>query len=545
MPYDLLITGGRIFDGAGSPWYWADIAVQQDRIVRIGSLAGAAARRVIKADGCSVSPGFIDVHTHSDLQPLVTPLQECKIRQGVTTEVIGHDGLGLAPVTPRTVAVLREQLAGLVGRPDLEWEWGTITSYLDRFDRRVAVNIAMLVPHGTLRLAVMGVENRAPTPDERRRMKHLVDQGMREGAIGLSTGLTYAPAMYASDDEMVELCKVLRPYNGFYCPHHRNYGMEALEAYQDSIEIGRRAGVPVHLTHCHLGYPINKGRAPGLLAVIDQARTEGVEVTLDTYPYLAGSTYLHAFLPGWMHEGGPEATIARLESPDTHDRLRREMEVTGSDGFSGVPMGWEMIQISGIVGDHDPALVGMYLPDAAAKVGQTPYEFFVGLLVRTRLGVSCLVHIGNEENVQVILQHPVHMVGSDGILVGERPHPRGWGAHVRFLAHYVRDMGLLSWEEGIRRMTSAPARRIGCLDRGILRPGFVADLVVFDPHILRDTATFQDPRSYPEGVPFVVVNGTLVVEEGKPTGATPGRALREPFGRKPERVSSETMAEKY
>ena len=545
MPYDLLITGGRIFDGAGSPWYWADIAVQQDRIVKIGSLAGVAARRVIKADGCFVSPGFIDVHTHSDLQPLVTPLQECKIRQGVTTEVIGHDGLGLAPVTPRTVAVLREQLAGLVGRPDLEWEWGTITSYLDRFDRRVAVNIAMLVPHGTLRLAVMGMENRAPNPDERRRMKHLVDQGMREGAIGLSTGLTYAPAMYASDDEMVELCKVLRPYNGFYCPHHRNYGMEALEAYQDSIEIGRRAGVPVHLTHCHLGYPINKGRAPELLAVIDQARTEGVEVTLDTYPYLAGSTYLHAFLPGWMHEGGPEATIARLESPDTHDRLCREMEVTGSDGFSGVPMGWEMIQISGIVGDHDPALVGMYLPDAAAKVGQTSYEFFVGLLVQTRLGVSCLVHMGNEENVQVILQHPVHMVGSDGILVGERPHPRGWGAHVRFLAHYVRDMGLLSWEEGIRRMTSAPARRIGCLDRGILRPGFMADLVVFDPHTLRDTATYQDPRSYPEGVPFVVVNGTLVVEEGKPTGATPGQALREPFGRKPVRASSGAMVEKY
>jgi N-acyl-D-amino-acid deacylase len=272
------------------------------------------------------------------------------------------------------------------------------------------------------------------------------------------------------------------------------------------------------------------------LAAIDQARAGGVEVTLDTYPYLAGSTYLHAFLPGWMHEGGPEATLARLKSPEIHDRLRYELEVAGSDGFNGVPMGWEMILISGIIGDHDPALVGMVLPDAAAQSGQTPFEFFVDLLIRTRLGVSCLAHIGNEENVQTILQHPAHMVGSDGILVGERPHPRAWGAHVRFLSHYVRDLRLLSWEEGIRKMTSAPARRIGCLDRGIIRPGLLADLVVFDPDTLRDTATYENPRSYPEGVAFVAVNGTPVIEEHEPTGATPGRALREPYGRMPENL---------
>jgi N-acyl-D-amino-acid deacylase len=495
--YDLLITGGRILDGTGAPWYWADVAVQGDRVVAMGQLAGVAARRTIKADGRAV----------------------------------------LAPVTPQTAGILREQLAGLNGRPDVDWDWDTITGYLDRFDGRVAVNVALLVPHGTVRLAVIGMENRAPTSDEMGQMKRLVDQGMREGAVGLSTGLTYAPAMYATDAELVELCQTLRPYAGFYCPHHRNYGMEALKAYRDSIEIGRRAGVPVHLTHCHLGYPVNKGRAADLLSAIDQARADGVEVTMDSYPYLAGSTYLHAFLPGWMHEGGTEATIARLRSPDNQERLRHEMEVAGSDGFSGVPMGWEMVQISGIMGEHDPELVGMLLPDAAARSGQTPYDFFVDLLVQTRLGVSCLVHIGNEENVQTILQHAAYMVGSDGILVGERPHPRGWGTHVRFLAHYVRDLGLLSWEEGVRKMTSASARRIGCLDRGILHPGFVADLVVFDPDILRDTATYQNPRSYPEGVSFVVVNGTVVIDEGEPTGATPGRALREPYGRKPERIT--------
>jgi N-acyl-D-amino-acid deacylase len=453
----------------------------------------------------------------------------------VTTEVIGHDGLGLAPVTPHTAAVLREQLSGLNGRPDVDWDWGTITTYLDRFDNRVAVNVAMLVPHGTVRLAVMGMENRAPSPDEMRHMQDLVDQGMREGAVGLSTGLTYAPAMYAADDEVVELCKILRPYGGFYCPHHRNYGLQALQAYRDSIEIGRQAGVPIHLTHCHLGFAANRGRAPELLAAIDRARASGVEVTLDTYPYQAGSTFLHAFLPGWMHEGGPQSTLARLKSPAVHDRLRHEMEVAGSDGFSGVPMGWEMIQISGITGDHDPALVGMVLPEAAARAATTPYQFFVDLLVQTGLGVSCLAHIGNEENVQAIMRHPAHMVGSDGILIGERPHPRGWGAHARYLAHYVRDLGLLTWEEGIRRLTSAAARRIGCMDRGLLRPGFMADLVVFDPDTLHDTATYENPRSYAQGVPFVAVNGTLVVAEGEPTGATPGRALREPYGRKPQR----------
>ncbi len=535
--YDLLITGGRLIDGSGTPWYWADVAVQGDKIVAVGALNGAAAKRIINAEGRIVSPGFIDMHTHSDLYPLYNPLMECKIRQGVTTDVVGHDGLGLSPVTPKTAAMLREQLAGWNGRPDLDWDWSTVTTYLDRFEQKVALNVATHVSHGTVRMAVMGMENRAPTADEMRRMQALIDQAMREGAIGLSTGLTYAPCMFASDEEMVELCRALRPYNGFYCPHHRNYGMTALQAYFDSIEIGRKAGVPVHLTHCHLGYTVNKGRAPELLAAIDQARAEGVEVTMDTYPYLAGNTYLHAFLPAWMHEGGTEATLARLKTPDLQERLRHEMEVTGSDGFSDVPMGWEMLQIGGIMGEHDPALVGMFLPDAAARAGQSTYEFFVDLLIQTRLGVSCLAHIGNEENVQTILQHPAHVVGSDGILVGGRPHPRGWGTHVRFLAHYVRDMGLLSWEAGIRKMTSATARRIGCLDRGLVRPGFMADLVVFDPDTLRDTATYENPISYPEGVHFVAVNGVLVVENSQTTGATPGRAFREPYGRQPERIT--------
>ena len=536
--YDLLIKDSRLLDGSGSPWFWSDVAVDQGRIVSIGKLDGVQAKRVIAGDGRFLAPGFIDIHTHSDLQPLVDPLQACKISQGVTTEVIGHDGLGLAPVTPQTAAMLREQLAGWNGDPDLDWNWGTVTTYLDRFDGQTAVNIGMLAPHGTIRLAVMGMDNRQPTVEELARMQEMTVQAMREGAIGLSTGLTYAPGMFAGDDEIVALCKAIRPYNGFYVPHHRNYGMEALKGYADSLEIGRHAGVPVHLTHCHFGFPVNKGRVSELLDLIDEYRKGGVEVTLDTYPYLAGNTYLHANLPSWMHEGGTEALIARLQSADIRRRLRYEMEVSGSDGIHGVPMGWEMIQIGGIIGRDDLELAGLYLPEAADRAGKTPFDFFADLLIETRLGVSCLVHLGIEENVQAILQHPVHMVGSDGILVGQRPHPRGWGPHVRFLAHYTRDLGLLTWEQAIQHMTSAPARRIGALDRGLIRPGFAADLVLFDPDMLQDSATYENPRSYPVGVHYVVNNGVIIIDDGQPTGKTPGRTLRSPFGRQPVRAET-------
>jgi N-acyl-D-amino-acid deacylase len=536
--FDLLIKDSRLFDGGGNPWFWSDVAVDQGRIVSVGKVDEKKARRVISADGRFLTPGFIDIHTHSDLQPLVNPLQECKIRQGVTTEVIGHDGLGLAPVTPETAVMLREQLAGWNGDPDLDRNWSTLTTYLDRFDGQTAVNMAMLVPHGTVRLAVMGMANRQPTPVELSRMQEITVQAMREGAIGLSTGLTYAPGMFADDDEITALCEVIQPYNGFYAPHHRNYGMEALKGYADSLEIGRRSGVPVHLTHCHLGFPVNEGRAAELLALIDEYLGGGLEVTLDTYPYLAGNTYLHANLPSWMHEGGNEALLTRLQSPDICRRLRHEMEVSGSDGIHGVPMGWEMIQIGGIIGRDDLELAGMFLPQAAERAGKDPFDFFVDLLLETRLGVSCLVHMGIEENVQAIMQHPAHMVGSDGILVGQRPHPRGWGSHVRFLAHYARDLGLLTWEQAIRRMTSAPARRIGALDRGLIRPGFMADLVLFDPETLQDTATYENPRNYPDGVHYVINNGEIVIDDGQPTGKTPGRSLRSPFGRQPVRAES-------
>ncbi len=537
--FDILIINGRVIDGAGNPWTWADVAIENDRIVAVGNLRGAAAKKIINADGQFVTPGFVDFHTHSDLQPLANPLHECKTRQGVTLDVIGQDGLGLAPVSQATAAQLRSQLAGWNGDPpNVEWNWNTVTDYLDHFENTTAINVAMLVPHGTVRMLVMGTDNRAPTEKELNKMRAFVDQCMREGCVGLSTGLTYTPGMYATDDEIVELCRVLGPYGGYYCPHHRNYGMRAIQGYSDSIEIARRAQVPINLTHAHFGFPVNKNRAPELLAVFDNARREGVDVTLDTYPYIAGATYLHAILPSWVHEGGMDATLARLQNLETRARIQHEIEVTGSDSWHAVPIDWHTIQIAGTPNGIDAWAVGMRVDDAAKQANMSPFDCYCDLLIRTRLGASQLAFIGNEENVQKILQHPIHLVGSDGILVGDMPHPRGWGSHVRFLAHYVRDLELLTWEEGIRHMTSAATQRLGFLERGLVRPGMMADIVVFDPETLQDTATYENPRSYPIGVSHVINNGTLVVENSQTTGATPGRALREPFGRKAERITT-------
>jgi N-acyl-D-amino-acid deacylase len=524
---DLLIKGGRVIDGAGNPWYEADVGVRGDRIVTVGH-GNESARHTIDAHGLFVCPGFTDMHTHSDIQLLANPAFEVKVHQGVTCDVIGQDGLSVAPVTDDVLAQLRVQLAGWNDNPPgIDWGWRSVSEFLDRF-QDVAINAAFLVPHGTVRMVAMGTDDRPPTTAELAEMKRLVREGIEQGAVGLSSGLTYAPGMYASDEELVELCSAMRGTSGFYCPHHRNYGSDALAAYGDCIEIVRQAGVPLHLAHAHLGFPVNRGKAPELLAMIDAARADGVDVTMDTYPYLAGSTYLHAYLPGWSLAGGPEPTIARLRDPGLRERLRVEMEETGSDGAHGVPIDWSAHVVSGARRPEHGRWIGKSVADGAAEAGKRPIDFYCELIAEEELGATVVSHIGNEENVRLIMQHPAHMPGSDGILVGERPHPRGWGTFPRYLAVYVRELGILTWEQAIRKMTSLPAQRLGFPDRGLVRPGMVADLVCLDPETVRDTATYEEPRRLPEGIPYVAVNGRLVVADGRHTGELPGGALRRP-----------------
>jgi N-acyl-D-amino-acid deacylase len=524
---DLLITGGRVIDGAGNPWFYGDVGIAGDVIAAVGRLGSESARRRIDASGLFVCPGFVDMHTHSDLQLLANPAHEAKVHQGVTLEVLGQDGLSYAPTTDDVLEELRRQLtAWNDDPPGFDWSWRTVGEYLDRLDRGIAVNACYLVPHGTVRMCAMGLDDRAPTHEELTEMQRLVAEGLEQGAVGLSSGLTYAPGMYADDDELVALCEVVREHGGFYCPHHRNYGSWAIEAYAQCIEIARRARCPLHLAHAHLGFPPNRGRAPELLALIDRAREEGVDVTMDTYPYLAGSTYLHAYLPGWVHAGGPAAIVERLRDESLRERLRIEMEETGSDGHHGVPADWSVHVVGGVRRPEHANVVGKSVADAAAEAGKRPIDFVCDFLADDELGVSVISHIGIEENVRAIMQHPAHTAGSDGILVGDRPHPRAYGTFPRYFAVYVRDLGILTWEQAVRKMTSLSCQRLGFADRGLLRPGMAADVVCFDPETVRDTATYDEPRQLPDGIPWVVVNGRVAVDDGRHTGDLAGRALR-------------------
>ncbi|PRY00812.1 N-acyl-D-amino-acid deacylase family protein [Allonocardiopsis opalescens] len=526
--YELLLRGGTVVDGTGGPPRRADVLIRDGRIASMERHRPGfpLPQHTIDVGGLVVAPGFIDMHSHSDLAVLADPEHIAKVAQGVTTEVLGQDGLSYAPVTDATLGQLREQLRGWNGDPELDYDWRSVGEYLDRIDRGAAVNAAYLVPHGTVRLAVMGTDERAATAEELARMRALVEEGLAQGAAGLSTGLTYTPGMYADDEEIVELCAAVRAHGGYYCPHHRNYGAEVVRGYLDCLEIARRAQVPLHLAHCHVNFPPNAGRAHEVLDAIDRASAEhGLDVTLDTYPYLAGATYLAALLPSRVQAGGTAATLARLRDPARRAEIAHEIEVSGSDGHHGMPMDWSTIVISG-TGEEQAWAVGRSIAELAAERGAAPAELFFDLLLADELATGCLVQVGNEDNVRAIMTHRAHTGGSDGILVGARPHPRGWGTFPRYLGHYVRELGLLSLEEAVAHFTSRPARRLGLADRGVLRRGAVADLVVFDPDRVADTATYENPKRRPAGIEHVFVNGVKTLAYGRRTGLLPGRALR-------------------
>ncbi|WP_337061497.1 N-acyl-D-amino-acid deacylase family protein [Kineococcus sp. G2] len=528
---DLLVRGALLVDGTGAPARRGDALVAGGRIAALGDVGTTAGARVLDADGLVLAPGFIDLHAHSDLAVLTDPQHLAKTAQGVTTELLGQDGLSCAPVDDAALDVLREQLAGWNGVPhDLVWDWRGVGEYLDRVDAGAAVNVCYLVPQGTVRLLAVGAEDRPATDAELDRMRDLVRTGMREGAVGMSSGLTYAPGMYAGTAELVELARVVAGFGGFWAPHTRSYGRGALEAYAEAVQVARSSGAALHLTHATMNFGVNAGRAAELLALVDAALAGGVDVTLDTYPYLPGSTTLAAVLPGWASAGGPAAVLRRLADPAVLPRLRHELEVTGSDGCHGVPVEWDTLQVAGV---RDPALgdaVGATVAALAQRSGREAFEVFRDLLLRDRLGTTVLQHVGHEENVRQIMRHSRHAVGSDGLLVGERPHPRAWGTFPHYLGRYVREEGVLGLEECVARMTSRPARRLGLVDRGVLRPGAVADLVLFDPATVAAGATFEEPRRTPVGIPHVLVAGVPVIADGARTDALPGRALRRGAG---------------
>ncbi|MGW7052566.1 N-acyl-D-amino-acid deacylase family protein [Streptomyces sp. NPDC054887] len=531
---DLVIRDVRVIDGTGGASYRADVGLAGGRVARIrrpgdgGPRLGAP--RTLDAHGLALSPGFIDMHAHSDLALLRDPDHSAKAAQGVTLEVLGQDGLSYAPVDDRTLAEVRRTITGWngggPGDTSVDFDWRTVGEYLDRLDRGIAVNAAYLVPQGTVRMYATGWEDRPATPAELARMRQLVAEGMEQGAVGMSSGLTYTPGMYADDAELTELCRVVARYGGYYCPHHRSYGAGALAAYEEMTTLARDAGCALHLAHATMNFGVNKGRAPDLLALLDGALAAGADISLDTYPYTPGCTTLVAMLPSWANEGGPEAVLARLRDDGSAERIRHHLEVVGSDGCHGVPIEWDTIEISGV---SDPALagcVGRTIAESAALRGEEPWATARRLLVDDHLGPTILQHVGHEENVRAIMRHRVHTGGSDGILQGDKPHPRAYGTFPHYLGHYARDLGVLSLEECVAHLTSRPAARLRLPDRGLVREGYRADLVLFDPDTVAAGSTFEAPRTLPVGIPHVLIDGRFVIEDGKRTDVLAGRSVR-------------------
>lgn len=524
-----LIRHATVVDGTERARYVADVLLDGPRIAGIdtGGAARAEADRVIDADGLVLAPGFIDMHAHSDLQILLDPAHLAKISQGVTTELLGQDGLSYAPVDDAALAMLRRKIAGWNSDPPgFAFSWRSVGEYLDRLDEGIAGNAAYLVPHGVLRALVLGWDDVPAAPADIAAMREILRTAMAEGAVGLSAGLTYTPGMYAESAELLALCETVGELRGFFAPHHRSYGRGALEAYAEMIDLTVRARCPLHLSHAVMNFGPNKGRGADLVALLDAAIADGADISLDTYPYLPGATTLSAVLPSWSSAGGQDETLRRLADPAALARIREDLEVHGSDGCHGVVAEWETIEISGVTRPDLADAVGRTVAQIAGARGRDPFDVFVDLLVRDDLGTGILQHVGHEENVRTIMRHGRHTAGSDGLLVGAKPHPRAWGTFPRYLGHYCRDLGVFSLEECVGHLTGRAATRLRLRDRGFVRTGYAADLVLFDPLTVADTATYDTPRSQAAGIPYVFVNGALAIDGGTRTGAVNGRALR-------------------
>ncbi|HEX2276584.1 MAG TPA: D-aminoacylase [Candidatus Tectomicrobia bacterium] len=527
--WDLFIQQARVVDGSGAPAFVADIAVRGDTIAEVGQVAPTEARLRIDGTGLTVGPGFIDLHTHSDYTLLVNPLAESKVHQGVTTEVIGNCGTSPAPLGDEAFPIVRARMAEQYA---LEVNWRTFAGYLERLAASgSAVNVVPIVGHGTVRSAVMGYAQRQPTASELARMKALIADAMAAGAFGLSTGLVYAPGCYADTDEIVELARVVKDAGGMYFSHIRGETDTVLEAAQEAITVGERAGVPVQISHLKTAGRANWEKTPALLDLIDQANAHGLDVTGDVYPYTAGATSLGALLPPWVHEGGLAKLLPRLRDPQVRTRIRQDIERGLDDWWNPAgAAGWSGVQLSRA--PKHQSYQGLRLSHVAALRQQEPLEATLDILLAEEGNASVVLFMMDEAQVRRILRQGRVMIGSDagatapyGVLGRGHPHPRAYGTFPRVLGTYARDLGVVSLEEAIHRMTGLTAWRLGLADRGLVRPGYKADLVIFDAQRLADRATYDTPHVYPTGIQGVIVNGQCVLRHGERLPVLPGRVL--------------------
>ncbi len=524
---DLVIANGTLVDGTGAPGRPGALAIRGGRLALLPPDAPLpAAARTIDATARVVAPGFIDLHSHSGLVLLADERHEPKVRQGVTTEVIGVDGLSYAPFAdPRDLADLVEMNAGLDGRPDgLEPDWSTVASYLGRFDGRVSVNVAMLVGNSALRIGAIGWRDEPASDRALASMRANLREAMEEGAFGLSSGLDYPPGAYATTNELAVLVAEAGRHGGLYHTHVRyDLGDRFLDPFREAIEIGRRGGAPAHITHFY-----HRSTFPGppeqMLALVDDARAEGLDVTFDAYPYEWASTRLLIMLPIWVQDGGPGPTKARLADRAARDRIRTGMRERGTL-YAGAG-GLGDVRLGAFARPENRRWEGRTLGDLCAETGADPVDAVCDLLLAEDLRVNEVTPGPHTDGIRAFYRHPVAMVGTDSTFVGAKPSPRSYGSYPRILGQFVRDENVLGLEEAVAKMTSRPAARLGLRDRGVLRDGAVADVTVFDPAVVRSNATYDEPRRFPEGIDHVIVGGVAVVDAGRHTGATPGRALR-------------------
>jgi dihydroorotase/N-acyl-D-amino-acid deacylase len=516
--YDVLIRGGYVVDGTGSPWFRGDVAISGDRIAAVGQLAGAQARDTIEARGLVVAPGFIDMLGHSEYPLLADGRAISKITQGITSEITGEVS-SVVPVAPGS-----------------NRRWSDLDGYFAALEAaRPAINLGTFVPAGTVRRVVMGDADRAPTPAELEQMKRHVAEAMRQGAMGLSTGLIYAPASFASTEELVELATVAAQYGGGYATHMRSEGDKLIEAIEEAIAIGERAGGWVQIHHLKASGRQNWGKMGQAVATIEAARARGIDVTADQYPYPAAGTSLTAVLPNWAHAGGTDSLLARLADPETRVRLRAEVASEhggGADWRISAVGGPEGVQIAGVRADSLKRYEGRRLSEVAEARGQEPVDALFDVLLADQARSSAVYFAMSEDDLEYALRQPWVSIGIDAgaraadSTVTGKPHPRAYGSFPRILCRYVRERGVLTLPDAVRKFTALPAARVGLDERGVIKAGLYADLTLFDPNTVCDRATFEEPVQTSVGIQHVLVNGVPVVRDGAATGARPGRALR-------------------
>ncbi len=524
---DLLITGGTIVDGTGAPRRPGTVAIEGDRMRILGAdedLPANAGTRIDATDRI-VAPGFIDLHSHGGLVILAEPRHEPKVRQGVTTEIVGVDGNGFAPFRRRDDLEAFVHLdSGLDGRPDIDYDWKTVADHLARYDRTVSVNVGTLVGNSQLRIDALGWDDVPADARALETMRATLRGAMADGAIGLSSGLDYPPGSYATTEELAALTKTAGELGGFYHTHVRYpLGDRYLDPFKEAIDIGRRAEAPAHITHFY-HRQTHPGGPDRLLALVDDARAEGLDVTFDSYPSEWASTRLLIQMPQWIQAGGPAQLKERLADASARDRIRDEFARRGA-AYTG-PGGWSDLRLGNFKRPDLQRWEARTLADVMEETGHDAVETICDLLLAEDLGVNQVTSGPWSETLRDFVIHPVGMVGTDSTFIGAKPSPRTYGSYPRILGQFVRDERLLSLEQAIHKMTGAAADRLNLRHRGTIRDGNLADLVVFDPATVRSNATYDEPRRFPTGIDHVVVNGRLVVRDGEHTGATPGRGIR-------------------